>query len=177
MHLHQTGSVQAVDKTCLGILSVPWWWGKIGQWNGFYKRSTAAFQFHWIMMDILLPYGQISQHRRIDNEYGLVQGYKLQFSMFCSILSQYRPIVHSFFLSDFVRSKSWRGVMIQQASGSQYLSQRYESNIMLVTEYGYSGRRAMGRAWISQLRSPMCDSRPTTMVSGRASDLKCSCAT
>ena len=36
---------------------------------------------------------------------------------------------------------------------------------------------AMGRAWVFQTRGPMFDSRRTAVVSRRASDLKCSCAT
>ena len=40
-----------------------------------------------------------------------------------------------------------------------------------------SSRGAMGRAWVFQTRCPVSDSRRITVVSGRASDLKCSCAT
>ena len=35
----------------------------------------------------------------------------------------------------------------------------------------------MGRVWVFQSRGPVFDSRRTAVVSGRASDLKCSCAT
>ena len=41
----------------------------------------------------------------------------------------------------------------------------------------WSGRGAMGRVWVFQSRGPVFDSRRTAVVSGRASDLKCSCAT
>ena len=40
-----------------------------------------------------------------------------------------------------------------------------------------SGRGAMVRAWVFQTRGPVFDSRRTAVVSGRASDLKYSCAT
>ena len=42
---------------------------------------------------------------------------------------------------------------------------------------GGSGRAVMGRAWVFQMRGPVFDSRRIMVVSGRASDLKCSCAT
>ena len=35
----------------------------------------------------------------------------------------------------------------------------------------------MGKAWVFQSRGPVFDSRRITVVSGRAYDLKCSCAT
>ena len=35
----------------------------------------------------------------------------------------------------------------------------------------------MGGAWVFPTRGPLLDSRQNMVVSGRASDLKCSCAT
>ena len=40
-----------------------------------------------------------------------------------------------------------------------------------------SGRGAMGRAGVFHSRRPVFDSRRTAVVSGRASDSKCSCTT
>ena len=40
-----------------------------------------------------------------------------------------------------------------------------------------SGHGAMGKVWVFQSRGPVFDSRRTAVVSGRASDVKCSCVT
>ena len=44
-------------------------------------------------------------------------------------------------------------------------------------EQSGSAGGAMGRAWVFQTRGLVFDSRRTAVVSGRASALKCSCAT
>ena len=52
------------------------------------------------------------------------------------------------------------------------------SNISpFVYAFRWSGRGAVGRAWVFQPRNPAFDSWRITVVPGRASDLKCSCAT
>ena len=51
-----------------------------------------------------------------------------------------------------------------------------DSFALRVVYYVGSGRGAMGKAWVCLPRSPVFDSRRTAVVSGRASDLKCSCA-
>ena len=40
-----------------------------------------------------------------------------------------------------------------------------------------NGRGAMGKAWVFQSRGTVFDSRRIAVVSGRAFELKCSCAT
>ena len=50
-------------------------------------------------------------------------------------------------------------------------------SLRLICQMLGSGHGAMDRAWVFQTRGPVFDSRRNTVVSGRASDLKCSCAT
>ena len=52
-----------------------------------------------------------------------------------------------------------------------------KKGILFYMTYLGSGRGAMGRAWVSQLKGPVFNSQWIMVVSGRASNIICSCAT